>query len=407
MLPFQCDLCHFRNINKRDPLESKAEDVRLLRCIRRANLDAMWSREPSTVAGNLRLAIRAVEIAKSLGIDDPFPSMGPFPIEDTLGMKEATILLMRSLDVGKYKETVQFETMRKMRGVFANAHHASAEGYASSAVMAKDTRKLMVTECVTYGTFFENFIRGCHKRMGDIAKPDRAISLEVLHHMISQVDTDYNLAAPANKLKYALEGSFYLIAFCAALRGEEVTMVNLTGVIKHWHDGVSDPSRPHVVIALLGRLKNEVGERYHLVPLAAETKSGLKIRMWIARVIEHYTLLGINRGPMFRAANGFPAKAGMFEESFIARLERTQEERPDLISKDSSVSEDYGIFRSFRRGATSEATNRGVEPEVIEANNRWRKVEKAKGKKVSLEMREHYADVRLILNELLKFSTAL
>lgn len=220
ILPFQCDWCHFRNINKRDPLDDKVEDVRLMRCIRRANLDAIWSRESNTVLGNLRLAGRAVELARSLGIADPFPSMGPFPLEDTLGMKEAAIMLMRSLDAGKYKDTVQFQTMRKIRGVFANAHHASADGYASTAVMAKDTRKLMVTECVTYGTFFENFVRGCHKRMGDIVKPDRAISLDVLHHVMSLVEADYKVAGSPEKLQFAIEGSFYLIAFCAALRGK-------------------------------------------------------------------------------------------------------------------------------------------------------------------------------------------
>jgi hypothetical protein len=170
---------------------------------------------------------------------------------------------------------------------------------------------------------------------------------------------------------------------------------------------VSDSRRPHVVIALLGRFKNEVGEKYHLAPLAAETKSGLKVRLWVGRVLEEYACIGINRGPMFRTSGGFPIKAGVFEEVLILRLERTQAERPDLISKDSSVSEDYGIYRSFRRGATSEAGNRGVKPEVIEANNRWRKVEKAKGKKVGLEMREHYTDVRLILDQLLQFSKAL
>ena len=407
MVPFQCDVCHFRNINKRDPLEDKVEDIRLMRCIRRANLDAMWCRESNTVSGNLRLATRAVEIANALGIGDPFPSMGPFPVDDTLGMKEAAIMLMRSLDAGKYKDTVQFQTMRKIRGVFANAHHASADGYASSSVMAKDTRKMMVTDCVTYGTFFENFVRGCHKRMGDIVKPDRAISLDVLHHIMSLVESDYRTAGVAEKLQFAIEGSFYLIAFCGALRGEELPMVNLTGVFKHWDEGLTDPRRPHVVIALLGRFKNEVGEKYHLIPLAAETKSGLKVRLWVGRVLEEYAARGITQGPMFRTSDGFPVKAGAYEEFFLQRLERTQAERPDLITKDTIVSEEYGIYRSFRRGATSEATNRGVKPDVIEANNRWRKVENAEGRAAGFGMREHYADVRLILDQLLRFSKAL
>ena len=110
---------------------------------------------------------------------------------------------------------------------------------------------------------------------------------------------------------------------------------------------------------------------------------------------------------MFRDTDGFPAKAGIYEDQFFQRLERTQEERPDLIPKGTVVSEEFGIYRSFRRGATSEVSNRGVKPDVIEANNRWRKVENAQGKKPGLGMREHYTDVRIILDQLLKISKAL
>lgn len=184
-------------------------------------------------------------------------------------------------------------------------------------------------------------------------------------------------------------------------------MVNFAGVLKHWYEGVTDSKRPHVVIALLGRFKNEVGEKYHLIPLAAETRSGLKVRLWVGRLLEEYSLRGITRGPMYRTTDGSPIKARAYKEAFLLRLERTQAERPDLTPRSTVVSEEYGIYRSFRRGATSEATNRGVKPDVIEANNRWRKVENAEGCKAGLEMREHYADVRLILDQLLRFSKAL
>jgi hypothetical protein len=33
------------------------------------------------------------------------------------------------------------------------------------------------------------------------------------------------------------------------------------------------------------------------------------------------------------------------------------------------ISEGYGVSRSFRRGATSEAVNAGVPPDVVDANN--------------------------------------
>ena len=307
--PFQCDLCHFRNIQKRNPIHNKVEDMRLLRCIRRANLDATWSRESQTVTKIFYLALRAIDISKALGIADPFPVMGPFPVQDVFGMSAAVVTLTRSLDVGKHAATVQFETMRKMRGVFSNAFHASAEGYCSSSVMAKDTRKLMLTECPTYGTFFELFTRGCHKRMGDIVKPDRALSLPILHHIMSLVEKDWQTAGPEERYKYALEACFYLISYCGALRGEEVPMTDLNSVFKHWNDGDIALPRRHVAIGLMGRFKNQIGEKYHFIPLAAETKSGLKIREWIGRLLDEYRSLGIFNGPMFRTAGGQQIKA--------------------------------------------------------------------------------------------------
>jgi len=51
--------------------------------------------------------------------------MGPFPVEDTLGMGPAVVLIQRSLDKGKYTETVQFSTTRKMWSAFSNVYHAS------------------------------------------------------------------------------------------------------------------------------------------------------------------------------------------------------------------------------------------------------------------------------------------
>jgi hypothetical protein len=78
-------------------------------------------------------------MSHSLEISDPFPNMGPFPIEDVFGMKVVAVMLTQSLDTGKHAATIQFSTMRKMRGVFLNTYQFSAQGYSSSAVMAKDT----------------------------------------------------------------------------------------------------------------------------------------------------------------------------------------------------------------------------------------------------------------------------
>jgi hypothetical protein len=115
MCPFQCDLCHFRNIQKRDPgIDPK--DKFMLVCVRRANLDALWAREPGTVKGNLREHNRAMRGASRLGIADPHPFVhGPFPVKDLMGMAMACTILERSLDPGKNSATIEFGTLQKQR----------------------------------------------------------------------------------------------------------------------------------------------------------------------------------------------------------------------------------------------------------------------------------------------------
>jgi hypothetical protein len=68
--PFQCETCHARNLLGRDPQLNLASDVRLVKLIRRANLDAFWSSEPKTVEATLREARRGLRIASSLGFRD-------------------------------------------------------------------------------------------------------------------------------------------------------------------------------------------------------------------------------------------------------------------------------------------------------------------------------------------------
>jgi hypothetical protein len=53
MTPFQCETCHVRNLLGRNLRPDKASDIELKEMIRRANLDAFWSREKSTVSSNL------------------------------------------------------------------------------------------------------------------------------------------------------------------------------------------------------------------------------------------------------------------------------------------------------------------------------------------------------------------
>jgi hypothetical protein len=114
MCPFQCNLCHFYNIQRRGP-GAKVQDEVLLMCIWRASLDAFWSRESSTVLANLRESGRVLSVCARLGVDQLYPERGPFEIGDLFGMMIACQSLLRSLAPGKNTDMIQFETMRKLR----------------------------------------------------------------------------------------------------------------------------------------------------------------------------------------------------------------------------------------------------------------------------------------------------
>jgi hypothetical protein len=158
----------------RDPHGTLAQDLQILKCIRHANLDALWSLEPRTVNRTLTECKRGINIAASLGFKNKlFIPMGPFPVADTFGMAPAIVILQLSLNPGKYDRNVQFGTIRKFRSAFSNVFQALVQGQ-QAAVMAKETRKLFLTKCPTNGVWFEKFMKGCHKRMGEIVKPDRA-----------------------------------------------------------------------------------------------------------------------------------------------------------------------------------------------------------------------------------------
>jgi hypothetical protein len=186
-------------------------------------------------------------------------------------------------------------------------------------------------------------MRGLHKRTGEIVRPDRALSLDVLKQILASLEREWDTHNPSS-FELAMEGSFYLIAFCCALRGEEVVLADLYGIKKYWIKGERH-TESHAVIALLGRFKGETRESYHLMPIVSITRSGLSPRKWIGRLLEIYQSKGINHGPLLRSPSGLRCKSQDFEAKFFEHLEFIKLTKPHLMSSVEDVSEEYGVFR--------------------------------------------------------------
>jgi hypothetical protein len=114
-----------------------------------------------------------------------------------------------------------------------------------------------------------------------------------------------------------------------------------------------------------------------------------------------------SRGPAFSDRQGFPLKPAWLEIEVLDHLHTIQCQKPEIIPKDVNVYEEYGIFRSFRRGATTQARNQRVQENNINLINRWRQVKAAQGRRPKLRMQDHYSEIRQRVPSLLKFSLAL
>jgi hypothetical protein len=409
MTTFQCDVCHFRNIHKRDPSDRSPQDTSLLEFIRRANLDALWSRESSTVYKNAVQVRKIMEKAELLGLEEVMiPPRGPFPVEDECGMAMAAVMVLRSLDEGRNDDTIQFDTTRQFASAFSNLWHSSTSR-SKETIAINRSAKYTTSNSPTNADWFGRFKLGMHKRVGDNHKPDLAVSIEVMLSLMHRFDVAWeqvrgNRGAEEEVLFPAL---FSIISYVAALRGEEVPLMDLAGTRAHYEEGIKHKKLPHVVAALLGRFKGETGELTHIMPLAVKTASGLDVQIWMKRMLDWYAAEGITNGPVFRDGAGKRARAGKYEWTIKSWLEVIQREEPDLIGASVDVFEDYGVSRSFRRGSDTQAINQQVSKADIDLNCRWRTIENARGRKPSMMMQQSYAEVRQLIKSLIRYSAAL
>jgi hypothetical protein len=95
---------------------------------------------------------------------------------------------------------------------------------------------------------------------------------------------------------------------------------------------------------------------------------------------------------------------GDFDERLIERLIWIQENTQGLIPMTIDLWEVIGYRRSMRKGATTGALKIEVHAFWIDANNGWRKFERAKGKMPSMSMRQLYTEMLPNFKHELKFS---
>jgi hypothetical protein len=355
-----------------------------------------------------------------MGMVRPYPRRGPFPIRDDWGMTTAMVLLLRSREKGRNAEFVQYETIRKVRSHFSNFIHTTPGGV-GDIFISSDNVVNGISRSGTNTIWFKRFMKGCHSRMGDVWCPDRPLTMWEALLCQEMLEDDWRTFEndPIGRLKTALTGLMISAGIGGGMRGEELVRVDIGVIRKHWSDALTHPEEPHVPLGMAGRFKRQVGEKVYVQPLALESVSGLQYRLWMHRALQEQGRRGAFNGPMFRVEEklkrgareerrGFKrAKIGDLDNVLRPLLLQVQEKHPETIGADVNVEEGHSSRRSFKRGATSQARNKEITPDVIEASNRSREEERARGSTPHMALLERYADARAVVPLLVRFSREL
>ena len=247
-------------------------------------------------------------------------------------------------------------------------------------------------------------------RMGKQTKSNMALDYKVLHLILNNFERELaEVKTSPNRCRWiAMSGCILILGFVLSLRGPECFMVESHGLISHLHYGVEpseeDGDTPFVVVPLLGRFKNEDGERCHLMLSVAKTKSGFEVRKWVERISEILVEENHFSGPAFCHKDGSCIKALEVDTEFHRQLEKIQVSHPRLIEPKLDVTEWFSIYRSLRRGSTARADELDISDTVTNLHNRWRKTEFLKGSRTTSSMREYYTSLRLSRKVRLKYT---
>ena len=142
-IPFECNICHFRNVTGRDPVEADPRDNYTLMFICRAHFDAFWSRDTSTVTGNFgRLQKDCCDALSDLSIKHPVPVLGRNKLMDRVGMTCALITLNASLRPGKYMDHLQWDSMQKTLMWYNNTYKVS-KNYGEGSIFTNQDKRSM------------------------------------------------------------------------------------------------------------------------------------------------------------------------------------------------------------------------------------------------------------------------
>ena len=112
-------------------------------------------------------------------------------------------------------------------------------------------------------------------------------------------------------------------------------------------------------------------------------------------------------GPVLCNQDGYVMHQSDLNKQLWEMLQNIQATKPDLFARDLDIENKYKVFRSFRRGATTRAKEFKVGEDILNMNNRWRKVQNKSCTMPNIPMSDLYTEIQQALLTRLCFSKSL
>jgi hypothetical protein len=256
--------------------------------------------------------------------------------------------------------------------------------------------------------WFYRFIEGARILMVQDWRPNKALSINLLLSLLESAELKITEAVCLrDKNQWVVFHTYVAVYYTCSLRGCEGFLLDLDGL----NCKLTAGGDKYVVITLLGRVKGETDNRDHLLPCVPVTSSGIDVKALVARLIKFKCSNGHMDGPAILDVAGNVLSHQALNDLSLEVLEEFfdshRELFPPSIPDKETLRQRVQVYCTLQRTSDTRALNQKVSALDIDVVNHWKAVNHADGNMPHCPMRQHYAELELLLGPFLRYTWAI